>query len=81
MSYRTLLEMNHDLGPDARDDDALLRWARQLAIYRGSGNPSDLPDGLIYKWTRHHSDPCPFDQPLEFESRYPRSRFHSSKRA
>ena len=74
MSQRTLLELNHDLGPRAQDDAALLRWARQLMIYRNSGNPADLPEGLEYKWRRHHSDPCPFDQPLEFERQFPRSK-------
>jgi len=81
MSQRSLLELNHDLGPSDLDDEALLKWVRSLMIYRASGNPADLPEGLEYKWLRHHSDPCPFDQPLEFERRFPRSRFHSSKRA
>ena len=73
MSNRTLVELNHDFRP-AGDNQSLLAWAKKMRSYMGSGTPQDLPSGVTFKWRRHHSDPCPFDQPLEFERRHPRSR-------
>ena len=66
MSNRSLIELNHDYCPP-RDDAALLAWAKAFRLYLGSGDPSFLPDGVERKWMRHHSDPCPFENPLEFE--------------
>lgn len=73
MSQRSLLELNHDLGPSSNDAAAIWRWVHQLLTYRNSGDPADLPEGLTWKWRRHHSDPCPFDEPLAFERRYGRT--------
>lgn len=73
MSNRSLIEINHDLTP-GRSDEALLAWAKKMRNYLGSANPDELPDGVRRLWYRHHSDPCPFDQPLAFELRHPRSR-------
>lgn len=36
MSNRTMLEFNHDMSP-RYDDAELLRWAKQLRMYLGSG--------------------------------------------
>jgi hypothetical protein len=73
VSQRSLVEINHDYCPH-NDDKALLAWARKIQTYIGSGCPADLPDGIEVKWRRHHSDPCPFDEPTEFQRRFPRSR-------
>ena len=71
MSQRSLVELNHDYSP-GKTDDELLQWAKKVRIYIGSGSKDDLPDGFEVKWRRHHSDPCPFENPLEFERRCPR---------
>lgn len=68
MSHRTLVELNHDYSP-GNDDATLLAWARKMRAYLGSGHSADLPDGVTFFWRRHHTDPCPFEQPLEFERR------------
>jgi hypothetical protein len=73
MSNRSLIEINHEFCPKG-DDESLLAWARRVRRYVTSGERQDLPDGMTLKWSRHHSDPCPFDQPLAFERRFPRSR-------
>lgn len=70
MSTRSLLELNHDCGPRMDDDVSILRWAKQLLAYRNSGNAKDLPYGIKLKWTRHHSDICPFDEPIAWAQKY-----------
>lgn len=79
MSQRSLVEINHDYGPKL-DDAELLVWAQKIAAYIRSGSREDMPDGIRVFWRRHHSDPCPFENPLEFERRRPPSeRFTSRK--
>jgi hypothetical protein len=80
MSWRSLVEINHDFASPGESEEEWAAWGRAMMLYVKSGDRSFLPAGFDLKWRRHHSDPCPFDQPLEFERRYPRSRFHSSKR-
>jgi hypothetical protein len=58
MSNRTLVEINHDYYPGTTDGKLLI-WARCMCDYIRSGNPSDLPEGMIHKGLRHHSDPEP----------------------
>ncbi len=58
MSNRTLVELNHDYSPGT-SDDALLRWARAMRTYFGSGDKRDLPQGVTFKHIRHHSEPDP----------------------
>ena len=71
MSQRSLIEINHDCCPP-RDDGALLKWAKEMRLYITSGDKNELPDGVTLFWRRHHADPCPFENPLEFEARYGR---------
>lgn len=60
MSNRSLLEFNHDLGPRyGWPDDKLIRYASLIALYLGSGDKADLPDGVTFVQMRHHSDPAP----------------------
>lgn len=73
MSQRSLIEINHDFYPGS-SDEKLLAWAKKMANYMRSGVWRDLPEGVALKWRRHHSDPCPFDEPTAFERRFPRSR-------
>lgn len=68
MSHRTLLELNHDYCPPD-DPEKLLEWAKVMQLYLKSGDREFLPLGVTFFWRRHHSDPCPFEQPLEFERR------------
>jgi hypothetical protein len=70
LSWRSLIEMNHDLGPRIDDDGTVLAWARALLLYRSTCDPVDLPEGMAYKYRRYHADPCP----LEFERRVNRSK-------
>ena len=56
VSNRTLVELNHDFCP--RDnDEALLKWAKQMAEYMRGGVPKSLPKGVTFKTMYHHSDP------------------------
>lgn len=68
MSNRTLIELNHDFCP-SNDDAEVLKWAHKMRLYIISGDKNHLPNGVTFFWRRHHSDPCPFEQPLEFERR------------
>ncbi|RVT96204.1 hypothetical protein EOD42_13895 [Rhodovarius crocodyli] len=61
MSNRTLIELNHDYCPNPRDDAALLDWARAMVRYMGGADPADLPQGVVRKHFRHHSEPCPME--------------------
>lgn len=60
MSNRTLIELNHDFCPN---DAILLEWAKSMQTYMRSGDPADLPEGVTFKHMRHHSQPCPLNQP------------------
>jgi hypothetical protein len=71
MSQRSLIEINHDFMPGPSDAE-LLDWAKRMRSYIGSGSREDLPKGATVFWRRHHADPCPFENPLEFERRYGR---------
>ena len=72
MSQRSLVEINHDYNP-GNTDEQLLAWARKMRNYVRSGKKDELPEGIEAKWRRHHSDPCPFDEPTAFQARFPRS--------
>lgn len=80
MSIRTLVELDHDYCPNPRDDEQLLKWARGVAKFMISRDEKSLPTGVERKWSRHHSDPCPYDNPLEFERQFPR-RTGATKKA
>jgi hypothetical protein len=54
MSYRTLVELNHDYCPT---DETLLEWAKAMVAYMRSGFLAELPKGVTWKDMRHHSDP------------------------
>ena len=54
MSQRSLVELNHDFCPQM-DNTKLLAWAHAMRTYMGSGDPADLPYGVVLKWRRHHS--------------------------
>jgi hypothetical protein len=56
MSFRSMLEVNHDKFPDET-------WLEKLREYMRSGNPQSLPDGVTFFYQRHHSDPCPLGEP------------------
>ena len=58
MSNRTLVELNHDYCPRDTDED-LIKWAKAMRLYMGSGRKEHLPRGVTFKQTRHHSDPDP----------------------
>lgn len=58
MSNRTLVELNHDFCPYS-DDASLLTWAKQMRDFMRSGEKAELPPGVTFKHTRHHSDPDP----------------------
>lgn len=59
MSYRTLVELNHDYCPSLLDDAAVLKWGRQMAMYMAAAHKDDLPRGVTFKHLRHHSEPDP----------------------
>lgn len=71
MSQRSLIEINHDY-PLGKTDVELLAWAKKMQNYVRSGHKDELPDGVTLFWRRHHSDPCPFENPLQFDRRYGR---------
>lgn len=60
MSNRTLVELNHGLGP-GRSSQALAEWAAKIASYLRSGDKSYLPGGVTFKHVRHHSDSDPIE--------------------
>lgn len=59
MSNRSLVELNHDIGPNLDDTEDLIWWAKRVARYIRSGDESDLPAGVTLVHRRHHSEPCP----------------------
>ena len=60
VSNRTLVELNHDYCP--RDDAACLALGRALQAYMRAADRDELPQGVIWKYYRHHSEPCPVAQ-------------------
>ncbi|MEJ0015683.1 MAG: hypothetical protein WDN25_03805 [Acetobacteraceae bacterium] len=60
MSYRSLIELNHDFVP-GRSPAALAEWAAKIASYARSGDARELPYGVILRSRRHHTEPCPLD--------------------
>jgi len=60
MSNRTMIEINHDYPPDRRD---AIAWVDKMLAFYASGDPRELPDGVTFFGTRHHSDPCPLGDP------------------
>lgn len=63
MSNRSMLEFNHDYAPPRNDDAELLKWAKKLLAYLGTGIPSELPRGVTFFNMRHHSQECPLGEP------------------
>lgn len=59
MSNRTLIELNHDYTPET--DAEVLAFGQAIAAYMRSGDRRLLPKGVEFKWSRHHSDPCPME--------------------
>ena len=64
MSNRTLVELNHDYCPSEGD---LIKWARKMKNYMSSGDPAELPQGITFKHTRHHSEPDPMAETSQRE--------------
>jgi hypothetical protein len=58
MGNRSLLEFNHDFCP-ADDDASCLALGRALRDYMRAADPDELPQGVIWKHFRHHSQACP----------------------
>ena len=58
MSNHSLVELNHDFRPGGSPDE-LIPWALAMRTYMGSGDPADLPPGVVFKHIRHHSEPDP----------------------
>ena len=56
MSNRTLVELNHDYCPR---DAELEAWAKQMQVFMRSGDKDELPRGVTWKHSRHHSEPDP----------------------
>ena len=63
MSWRSMVEINHDLIPAAYNEDELLAWSKTLARYVRGGQPEDLPRGVTFFHIRHHSADCPLGEP------------------
>jgi hypothetical protein len=59
-----MLEFNHDLAPSSgMSAETRLVWADALINYLRSGDPKDLPAGVIFVSRRHHSEPSPVTIP------------------
>ena len=65
MSNRTLVELNHDYCPNPNGDKQMLLWAIAMVNYMRLGDKSCLPTGVTFKHMRHHSEPCPLDNPAQ----------------
>ena len=61
MSNRSMLEFNHDYVPDTEAEKK--EWLEMLLNYMASGSKSDLPYGVTFFYSRHHTDPCPLGNP------------------
>ncbi len=59
MSYRTLVELNHDWCPSLEREGSMLEWAEAMAAYMRACDKKMLPRGVTFKHIRHHSDPDP----------------------
>lgn len=57
MSNRSLLEFNHDHCP--RNDAECLELGKALQRYMRAAHTAELPQGVVRKHYRHHSDPDP----------------------
>ena len=62
MSNRSIVELNHDFAPGWSDAE-LLAWARKMNSYLHGADPGDLPVGVTRLHYRHHSEPCPMQEP------------------
>jgi hypothetical protein len=58
VSNRTLVELNHDY---CLRDAELEAWAKQMQAFMRSGDKDELPDGVRWKHSRHHSEPDPME--------------------
>jgi hypothetical protein len=54
MSFRTVVELNHDYCPR---EEEMLAWAEKIVNYLRSGDPGLLPVGIRFMAVRHHSAP------------------------
>jgi hypothetical protein len=61
VSNRTLVELNHDMGPLYGDKERLLAWATKMAAYVRTGDKRLLPPGVTFKHIRHHSEADPME--------------------
>lgn len=55
MSNRTLIELNHDYCPI--DEEHANDLGQKLSLYMRSADKSWLPEGVVFKSMRHHSEP------------------------
>ena len=60
MSYRSLLEFNHDF--ITGDESEGVAFAYAFNLFAKSCNPDLLPHGVQYLGTRHHTDPDPLTE-------------------
>lgn len=72
MSYRTLVELNHDYCPHG--DSELLRWAKAISAYMRAADKDELPPGVTFKHYRHHSEPDPLSAWSDDMDAAPRDR-------
>lgn len=61
MSFRSLIEFNHDRTPDKAED--LKEWSEAMQRYFRSGMPNCLPRGATFFRMRHHSADCALGNP------------------
>lgn len=61
VSNRSMIEINHDECPYSVEERTM--FLRGIVDFIRSGDPEDLPRGLTWFGTRHHSDPCPLGSP------------------
>ncbi len=61
MSYRTLIEIDHDYlaGVREKSDKDLARWARRLIDGTLTYQSEKCPNGVKVVYSRHHTAPCP----------------------
>jgi len=79
MSKRSLIEINHDYDM-GKLDLGLLAWALQMRLFLHTGNGRDLPNGLILKNSRHHSEDEPDVDLLNDIKRFRQSLYFSQRR-
>lgn len=64
MSIRSLIELNHDYYPSdepSKYREGETQWLEQMKAFYRSGHKKDLPQGVTFKWQRHHADPDPME--------------------